>query len=156
MYLYKKDFCELIKITEEPHDRSFVTWKFINLYFEQQTKFCFVCKKWALADEIKKALNISIRWKYLTIRDIYRYTDLLRVSSDVIEPKEVITDYYSKESEGIINTLQNYLLTEEVLPALVSDSGSEYSDEPVQQYQPAPALISESESDYSSTESESD
>jgi hypothetical protein len=123
------------------------------MYFEQQTKYCFVCKRWGLADDIKKALNIPTKWKYMNIRDIYRYTDLQRTTNDVIQPMESVTDYYSKDVIGVLRTLQEHI--KPVMPDLISDTESSYESDDDLPYQPmpdtviVPVLISDTETESS-------
>lgn len=102
--------------------KSYVTWRLIGLFFEQQTSNCFVCKNWTLRDKIKMAIDKPDNWRYFSIRDLYRYTDTQIVfheeASPEVELKDAeIIDYYTIDAKHVKDSIR--------IPDLITDSESD-------------------------------
>ena len=105
---YKPEFVTKIGMSDIQYNtRYYYTWGFAKKFFEQQTKYIFICKDWELAAEMKRVLNIPSKYVYFNIRHLYQYVDMQEVTEQTsplqVFPRDEckLVDYFSMESTAI-------------------------------------------------------
>ena len=107
MNKYNSEFLSMLKLQEDNgvHSKSFVTWRFASMFFEQLTSACFTCKNWTLRDKIKTALNKPSKTAYFHIRDLYQYTDTqIEYETQV---KDNVIDYFAIDSKNVMDSIDS-------------------------------------------------